>query len=213
VLGGAVDRVDAGGVPVSVLRRSSGLDLPKSEVFEILRNERRRYLLHYLKTYDAPVELGDLATRIAAWEHDEPVEAVTSDERKRVYTTLQQTHLPKLDEAQIVEYDRDRGLVDRTEHTDELNVYLEIVDRNEFPWREYYLALGAVTLGLVTALWVDIAPLTALPDLAWMALSAGTLFGSATLHVYTERGMRLGGEDLPEDLRGGDGPDDRPPAD
>jgi hypothetical protein len=198
---------------MSAVRRSGGLDLSKNEIFGILRNERRRYLLHYLKTYDAPVEIGDLATRIAAWEYDEPVEAVTSEERKRVYTTLQQTHLPKMHEAEIVEYDRDRGLVDRTEHTDDLNVYLEIVDRNEFPWREYYLAFGAVMLGLTAALWAEVPLLTDVSTLAWMALSAGVLVVSAALHVYVERGMQLGDEDLPDDLRSDDDRDGQPPAD
>jgi len=197
---------------MSVVRRSSGLDLPKDEIFEILRNKRRRYLLHYLKTYEAPVEIGDLATRIAAWECNEPVDAVTSDERKRVYTTLQQTHLPKMHEARIVEYDPDRGLVDRTEHTDELNVYLEIVDRNELPWREYYLALGAVILGLTAALWAEIPVLTGLSNLTWMAIAGVVLTLSAVVHVYVGRGRRLGGDDLPDDI-GGSGPDDRPPAD
>ncbi len=198
---------------MSVVRRSSGLDLSKDEVFEILRNKRRRYLLHYLKTYDAPVEIGDLATRIAAWECNEPIDAVTSDERKRVYTTLQQTHLPKMDEARIVEYDSDRGLVDRTEHTDDLNVYLEIVDRNELPWREYYLALGAVMLGLTAALWADVPVLAGLSDLAWMALAGGVLTVSAVVHIYMQRGRRLGSDDLPDDLGSENSLDDRPPAD
>ncbi len=198
---------------MSVLARSSGLDLSKDEIFEILRNKRRRYLLHYLQTYDAPVEIGDLAMRIAAWEYDEPVDAVTADERKRVYTTLQQTHLPKMAEASIVEYDPDRGLVDRTEHTDELTVYLEIVDRNELPWREYYLALGAVTLGLTAALWAGVPGLTAVPDLAWLALTGVVLTLSAVVHVSIERGRRLGGDDLPDELRADGGRDDHPPAD
>ncbi len=198
---------------MSLLRRSGRVDLTKTEIFDLLRNERRRYLLHYLKTYEAPVEIGDLATRIAAWEHDEPVEAVTSKQRKRVYTTLQQTHLPKMDEARIVDYDHDRGLVDRTEYTDDLNVYLEIVDRNEVPWREYYLGLGAVYLGLVAALWADIAPLTVVSDLGWMAIASVVLVVSAAAHVYLERGMRLGHDDLPEDLGNDDGPGDGPPAD
>jgi hypothetical protein len=175
-------------------------DLSKSDIFDVLRNERRRYLLHYLQSHDAPVELGELATQIAAWEYDTAVEAVTSDQRKCVYTTLQQSHLPKMDAAEIVDYDANRGTIHRTEHTDKLNVYLEIVPTNEFPWREYYLALGAVFSAVAAALWIDVAPLTAVSDGAWIGLMAVVLTLSAALNVYYERSMRLGADELPPGL-------------
>jgi hypothetical protein len=175
-------------------------DLTKSDVFDLLRNERRRYLLHYLLTRESPVELGELAERIAAWEYDTTVERVTSDQRKCVYTTLQQSHLPKMDAAEIVDYDADRGTIHRTEHTDKLNVYLEIVPTDEFPWREYYLALGAVFSAVAAALWVDVAPLTAVPDAAWIAVMAVVLTVSSAINVYNERSMRLGADELPPGL-------------
>ncbi|PSQ15965.1 hypothetical protein BRD00_13215 [Halobacteriales archaeon QS_8_69_26] len=187
----------------TVEARTGGFDrLSKSDIFDLLRNKRRRYLLHYLMSHDTPVELGDLATRIAAWENDTPIDSVSSQQRKRVYTTLQQTHLPRMDEANIVEYDADRGVVQRTEHTDKLNVYLEIVPRNEFPWREYYLALGAVCCGVVAALWAEVFPLTMLSNLGWLAIVSVVLTGSAAAHVYYERTNRLGAEELPPELDG-----------
>jgi hypothetical protein len=177
---------------------SAGFDeLSKGEIFDLLRNERRRYLLHYLLSADAPVELGEVATRIAAWECDTTVEGVTSDQRKRVYTTLQQTHLPKMDDAQIVDYDCNRGVVRPTEHTDKLNVYLEIVPKHEFPWREYYLAFGAVCTAVLTALWIDVAPFTVVSDLAWATLMVAGFTLSAAVNVYTEHSMRLGARETP----------------
>jgi hypothetical protein len=176
-------------------------NLSKSEIFDLLRNKRRRYLLHYMKQAEK-AELGDLATRIAAWEYGEAVETVSSDQRKRVYTTLQQTHLPRMNEADIVDYDADRGVVRRTEHTDKLNVYLEVVPRNEFPWREYYLSLGAVSLGLGAAVWADVTPFTTVPDVTWVLLVATVLTLSAAVHVYREHSMRLGAEEIPAELDG-----------
>ena len=176
-------------------------ELSKNEIFDILRNERRRYLLHYLLSSETPVELGKLATLIAAWEYDTSVKDVTSTQRKRVYTTLQQTHLPKMDRAEIVDYDSNRGLVRQTEHTDKVNVYLEIVPQHEFPWREYYLALGAVCSAIVTALWVDIYPLTAVPPLAWATVIVVVLTLSSVIHVYSQRRNRLGAGELPPELR------------
>ena len=174
--------------------------LSKTEIFDVLRNQRRRFVLQYLKRGSTPVELGDLATQVAAWEYDAATEDVTSAQRKRVYTTLQQTHLPRMDEAGIVAYDADQGTIERTDATAELTVYLEIVPGNEFAWRELYLSLGAVSLALVAALWGGVYPLTLLPDLVWATLIAAVLTLAAVAHVYHERHMRLGEQEVPPEL-------------
>jgi len=173
--------------------------LTKGEIFDVLRNQRRRFVLQYLKYAEGPVELGDLATQVAAWEYETTPEDVTSEQRKRVYTTLQQTHLSKMDEAGIVDYDSDRGLISATDQTDDLNVYLEIVPGREFAWREYYLALGGISCALVAVLWFEVYPFTVVADVVWAGVIAGVLTVSAGIHIYRERDMRLGsGEDPPE---------------
>jgi len=176
---------------------ATGDQLTKGEIFDVLRNQRRRYVLQYLKNAEDPVELGELATQVAAWEYDTTLEEVSSEQRKRVYTTLQQTHLDKMAEAGIVDYDSDRGIITATEQTDDLTIYLEIVPGREFPWQEYYLSLGAVSSALVTALWFDVYPFTMVSDLEWATLIALVLTLSAIYHVYRQRGMRL---DAPNDL-------------
>ncbi|MFQ3294328.1 MAG: hypothetical protein ACI8VE_001398 [Natrialbaceae archaeon] len=175
----------------------SSKSLTKGEIFDVLRNQRRRFVLQYLKQKEDPVELGDLATQVAAWEYDTTVQDVTSEQRKRVYTTLQQTHLDKMAEAGIVEYDADRGVIRSTDQTADLSIYLEIVPGREFPWQEYYLSLGAVSTALVTALWFNVYPFTMVSDLEWATLIALVLTLSATYHVYRQRGMRL---DQPDGL-------------
>ncbi|MDQ2049851.1 hypothetical protein RBH26_05080 [Natronolimnohabitans sp. A-GB9] len=174
--------------------------LPKGEIFEVLRNQRRRYVLQYLKQDGRPVELGDLAQQIAAWEYDTTPAEVTSAQRKRVYTTLQQTHLPKMDSAGILEFDADDRVIRPTDRTRDISVYLEIVPGHEFAWRELYLSLGAVSSALVAALWLDIYPLTLLSDLTWAAIIAVTVTVTAAVHVYYERNMRLGHGQQPPEL-------------
>ncbi|NHN47398.1 hypothetical protein G9464_07290 [Halostella sp. JP-L12] len=174
--------------------------LSKTEIFDVLRNQRRRFVLQYLKRNETPVELGDLATQVAAWEYDASVDDVTSAQRKRVYTTLQQTHLPKMDEAGIVEYDSSRGTIRGTDATEDLSVYLEIVPGNEFAWREYYLSLGAVSCALVAALWGHVYPFTLVSDLVWATVIAVVVTLSAVAHVYHERNMRLGQQEVPPEL-------------
>jgi hypothetical protein len=174
-------------------------ELSKEEIFDVLQNQRRRYVLQYLKRFDEPVSLSDLATQVAAWEYQTPVEEVTNDQKKRVYTTLQQTHLEKMEEAGIVEYDRDENLITRTPHTEELTIYLEIVPSSEFPWREFYLSLGAISCAVVAALWTGLYPLTLLSPLQWATVIAGVFTLSAAYHTYQGADMTLGDEDIHPD--------------
>lgn len=93
-------------------------------IFAILQNHRRRLVLEYLRDHDATTQ-GDLARHVAAVENDIPESAVTSTQRKRVYVSLYQAHLPKLDDFGAISFDQDRGTVERTPRTDELLTYLD----------------------------------------------------------------------------------------
>jgi DNA-binding transcriptional ArsR family regulator len=174
--------------------------LSRDEVFEVLSNRRRRCVLHHLRRRGETVALGDLAEVVAAWENDRPIRELTSDERKRLYTALQQFHLPKMDETGLLEYDRDRGTVSLAETACDLDVYLDVVPEHEIPWSRYYLGLSALNVLLVAGLWLDLYPLTLLPDLAWIACFAVIFVGSAVAHTCHDRRMRLGAEDAPPDL-------------
>lgn len=175
--------------------------LSKSEIFDLLRNKRRRFVLHYMKRHhDEPVELGDLATVVAAWENDVPTRAVTSEQRKRVYTTLQQSHLPKMDDAGIVSYESDRGVIRARDVVDELTIYLEIVPGREFAWHEYYLGLGAVCSALMVAVWAGVYPIAFAPPIIWGTVISVAIVLSAAVHVYTQRGMGIGAGDVPHEL-------------
>jgi len=96
-------------------------------IFTILQNHRRRLVLEYLRDHDSTTQ-GDLARHVAAVENGIPESAVTSTQRKRVYVSLYQAHLPKLDDFGAISFDRDRGTVERTPRTDELLRYLDRFD-------------------------------------------------------------------------------------
>jgi hypothetical protein len=170
--------------------------LSKAEIFDVLQNQRRRYVLQYLKRFEGPVELSDLATQVAAWEYDTAVEEVTKEQKKRVYTTLQQTHIERMADAGIIEYDDDAHVVERTPHTEDLTVYLEVVPGGEFPWHEYYLSLAAVSLAILVALWADLFLLTLLSPLAWAGLIVAAFTISAVYHTYSSRRRRIGEDEL-----------------
>jgi len=174
------------------IRRADSEDgLSNEEIFDVLQNERRRHVLQYLRRHGGPVSLGDLADHVAAAEYDCPTDDVTSAQRKRVYTTLHQSHLPQMDDVGIIEYDSDDGVITTTDYTEELTVYLEIVPEGEFPWREYYLSFGAISLAVVTVLWVGVYPFTLIPPLVWATLFAVVLTVSSLYHTIVAREMTL----------------------
>jgi len=166
-------------------------DLSKGEIFDVLQNERRRYVLQYLRRHGGPVTLGELASHVAATEYNCLTGDVTSAQRKRVYTTLQQSHLPQMNDAGIVAYDAEDGVITTTSQTEELTVYLEIVPEGEFPWREFYLSFGAVSLAVVTVLWVGVYPFTMLPPLVWATVMAVVLTAAALYQIVAAREMTL----------------------
>lgn len=180
--------------------------LTQDEVFTLLSNPRRRGVLHYLRRVEGAADLSDMATRIAAWEYGTAVEELSADQRKRVYTSLQQTHLQKLDEAGVVDYDDEAARVHPTEATDDLEVYLEVVPGRGFPWREYYLALGAVSSALVIVTWIGVGVFAQVPGIVLAGVITAVFTCSAAAHVRHERTVRLGEGERPPDVahdRGG----------
>ena len=120
--------------------------LPPDVVFDVLTNPRRRYVLAFLRD-ESPLRIGELAELVAAAERETDVDRLTSKERKSVYTSLYQAHLPKLAGQGIVEYDRDRGVVALAERATELDVYLytDPGDDAERRWSRRYLVLSAAS--------------------------------------------------------------------
>lgn len=127
------------------MSQSSDRSLSQDVVFDLLSSSRRRYVLQYLSQHEGPVAFSELANELAAWENDTDVEDITERQRKRVYVSLYQTHIPKLEEAGIVSYDRDTGEVQLRSRMRRLSAHLES-DEREFPWPLAFVALSAASL-------------------------------------------------------------------
>jgi len=130
--------------------------LTQDDVFDILSSARRRYVLYMLKT-EGPMELTALAEHVAAWENDTAVEDLSKQQRKRVYVSLYQTHVPKLAESGLVDYDQESGIVEMGTRADTVDRYLETED-DGLAWQYLYLPLavvGLLVVGLAGAnVWV-----------------------------------------------------------
>ena len=168
--------------------------LSQDQVFDLLSNSRRRFVLHYLKQADGPVRLSELAAEIAAIENEVSVEELTSQQRKRTYVSLYQTHIPKLQDAGAVSYDAETGMVELASGAGEIGEYFQQQTESR-PWQLYYLLLAAGGLLLYIVVGVfDV--LTGFQFLIGGAVLVA--FGAvATVHYLSMRRRRT---DLPANL-------------
>ncbi|APW99272.1 transcriptional regulator [Halobiforma lacisalsi AJ5] len=161
--------------------------LSKDVIFELLKNRRRREVLAYLLEAEETVTLGELAEQIAAWENDTDVNALSSDQRKRVYVALYQTHLPKMDDAGIVEYDQDRGLISLSDNADLLMMYLDTESHQQDRWDRWYGALSAIGAVLVGGAFLGAPVLSAIPTIGLAGAILVALCGLSITHAVANR--------------------------
>jgi len=125
-------------------------ELTRDRIFDILSSPRRRYVLYFLRTEPNPIQLTDLAEHVAAWENDTTVEELSTQQRKRVYVSLYQTHLPKLAESGLVNYDDESGEVSIAPKATEIDPLLG--DQDSQPaWYIYYFGLAVLSTLLIVA--------------------------------------------------------------
>lgn len=174
--------------------------LSRDESFEMLSNRRRRYTLHYLQDTETATSLSDLAEQVAAWENDTTVRDISASERKTVYTSLQQFHLPKMAETGVVEFHRRDGTVELTDAAADLDIYLELVDRYDIPWSFYYMGLSAIGCILVTLSWAGVRPFVTVPFAGWTVFLLAAFAVSSASHYHLSRRMRLGSGETPPEV-------------
>lgn len=169
-------------------------EYPRDDLFQLLSNQRRRFALHACRTLETPISLSDLADQVAAWEYGKDISEISAEERRRVYTSLQQTHLPTMADEGVVTVEDKR--VDLADGADAFEVYLEVVPEESIPWGVYYLGLSAVSAFLLTLAAIGVYP-DWIPDLAWAGLFVAMFAASAVVHIWRERQSRLGLGDPP----------------
>lgn len=180
---------------------TDGYAAPFSEatVFSLLQNRRRRFALHHLKQLDEPVTASDLAAQVAAWETGDGVETVDSADHNRVHVSLLQNHLPAMEEAGVIR--REGRTIRLTEDAADIDVYVELMRRDDLLWEEYYLALCGLVAGFLALVWLRVYPLTEVGNRAWLSLVV-VLFGlSAVVHRLYQRRVRIGTEGPPPERR------------
>lgn len=80
-----------------------------NETFALISHPRRRLVLQYFNQHSNPIAVGDLAARVARWEH--PGEEPPAHEVEQVQETLTTTHLPNFAKTVLATHDTDRDEV------------------------------------------------------------------------------------------------------
>ncbi|WP_418286691.1 DUF7344 domain-containing protein [Halorubrum sp. DTA46] len=161
------------------------------EMFDVLKNERRRAVLRYLIEHEGCGELSDVAEHIAAAENDTTIQQLSSQERKRVRIALYQCHLPKMDSLQLVEYNKPRGTIELREAASEFEPYLDLDRthvRGSLSSSRGVIAFAVGVVTLVTAGTLGLGPLSAVPPTWWTLLSVLAVVGLAARDYWTARG-------------------------
>lgn len=100
---------------------SRSAELSATEIFPLLAEARRRYVLHYLSQRVGAVSLGELAEQLALWE-DTP----SRDHYERILTSLYHSHLPKLIDAGLIRYEVEQETVVELDTMNKVDPYLDL---------------------------------------------------------------------------------------
>lgn len=144
-------------------------------VFDILQNERRRMVIHALACDDSGVPIDRLARRIAVQEtgEDDPPERAY----KSAYVGLQQTHVPKLVDAEVVWFDEENGLLYPGPRFEDVATYLDPPTAHE---QRISLEFGLGLAGLLAtgSALVGVPVVSAIPVAYWAMLFLGAVFAA-----------------------------------
>lgn len=157
----------------------------EDDLFEVLSNERRRHAVRVLSGSEGPVEMADLAEAVAVREYGIDADELETQQRRRVYTALRQSHVPKLAEKDVVEFDPDEREVRPDDRLPEYGIY--VVEEDRLPWCHAYLGLAAVMSALAGAVWAGVAPFSLVPARVWLWVVPFPFLLTAVAHALATR--------------------------
>lgn len=166
-----------------------GAELEPVDIHDVLSNERRQHTIEFLRDAGGQMPARDLAVKIA--------EAETGDSpppdniRQSVYVSLHQTHLPKLDDLGIVEYDSESKTVELLDPVEQVGVYMETVPKYGLAWGEYYLGVSLLGLLLIIGGEIGVPVLASVGSLALATGTFGLMIASALYQTVRQRSSIL----------------------
>lgn len=102
--------------------------LPTDRLFRLLANGRRRRALRCLSEHGT-LTLADLADEVAVREQEASIDQIPAEDVKRVYMSLYHSHVPKLVDADLAEYDQEADTVALAAGAERVEQYIETFER------------------------------------------------------------------------------------
>lgn len=164
--------------------------LTQADLFDVFSNARRRRTVRYLKLTNGSCDLAPLVEQVASWENDVDPEDVTRAQRRRVYISLYQTHLPMLEEHGIVEWDADGHTIELLPSEGTFDPYLNCHTDTQRSWHTLYASLAFVgVLGFLLT-WLSVGPLSVTSTPVVALVLSGAIFLVAALQHASRRSDR-----------------------
>lgn len=88
--------------------------------FDVLGHPYRRHAVRVLDDHGCDLALADLADETAVREFDARISEISSERVRSVYLSLYHNHVPRLSEADVVEYEQEYDVVSPTDSLPEL---------------------------------------------------------------------------------------------
>ncbi len=151
--------------------------LAESEIFHILGNDRRRAIVQQLADGTERLEVSAVATEIASRESEST--PVPNNLYKSVYVSLQQTHLPQLEEDDVIEYDPEAKTVSRGAQFQDVLGYIDRERNNHESTLKQQLVVSVLGLVLIALAGLEL-PISLDPVL----LSVAVLLVIAATSLY-----------------------------
>ena len=97
--------------------QDAGRKLPRTELLDCLNDRRRRQILRVLGDETGAVTERELAERLVADGSEKSVDQLSEATIEGVRIRLQHVHLPRLDDASLVDWDESEGTVEAANHS------------------------------------------------------------------------------------------------
>ncbi|WP_435153056.1 DUF7344 domain-containing protein [Haladaptatus sp. DFWS20] len=105
-------------------------DQPMKAILEILANERRRCIIYYLREHESAV-VDTLIDHVRAHEWGGSPVSPDPSQRERLRVELLHAHLPKLENAGVVEFERTGEYVEYVTASETFELFVQLAESAE----------------------------------------------------------------------------------
>ena len=90
---------------------SSDVDGRTDDLFDVLSDPRRRFVIACLEAHSEPMAVADVAAELTSWECDTPKDRLSDGAVEPRYLALYHVHVPKMADVGMLEWNRDRNTI------------------------------------------------------------------------------------------------------